>query len=279
MLRQPTEPAGPPDPADQKSPGRDGRGGTLEGVLFDMDGLLVDSEPLWFEVECAVMARLDGRWSAADQQALVGGSLPHTVGYLLDRAGRPASPEEVGRWLVEGMTSLLMSRPLTLLPGAAELLAEVRDAGLPHALVTSSERPIMDAVLLQTGVSFTATVCAGDVSRGKPDPEPYLHAAALLGVDPRCCVALEDSPNGVASAEAAGCRLVAVPSLVPISPRPGRLVAASLAQVDLAMLKDFAAAGSRHGRSGPDMCNDERDARPRALQRERASGAARGRRQ
>jgi HAD superfamily hydrolase (TIGR01509 family) len=244
MLRQPTEPAGPPDPADQESPRCAARGGTLEGVLFDMDGLLVDSEPLWFEVECAVMARLDGRWSEADQQELVGGSLPRTVSYLLDRATRPASPEDVGRWLVEGMTSLLMSRPLTLLPGAGELLTEVRDAGLPHALVTSSERPIMDAVLLQLGVGFTATVCAGDVSRGKPDPEPYLRAAALLGVDPRSCVALEDSPNGVASAEAAGCRLVAVPSLVPVSPRPGLLVATSLAQVDLAMLKDLAAAGS-----------------------------------
>lgn len=243
MLRQPTEPAGPPDPADQQ-PSRCAAGsGTLEGVLFDMDGLLVDSEPLWFEVECAVMARLDGRWSEADQQALVGGSLPRTVSYLLDRAARPASPEDVGRWLVEGMTSLLMTRPLTLLPGAGELLAEVRDAGLPHALVTSSERPIMDAVLLQLGVSFTATVCAGDVSHGKPDPEPYLRAAALLGADPRSCVALEDSPNGVASAEAAGCRLIAVPSLVPIGAQPGRVVAASLSQVSLARLRDLVAAG------------------------------------
>jgi HAD superfamily hydrolase (TIGR01509 family) len=262
MLRQPTEPAEPADPAKPADPvrlaepalrgpaARDHRpspaspdSGKLEGVLFDMDGLIVDSEPLWFEVECAVMARLGGQWGEADQQALIGGSLPRTVAYLLARAVQPASPEQVGRWLVDGMTSLLMSRTLTMLPGAGELLAEVRAAGIPHALVTSSERPIMDAVLLQLGVGFTATVCANDVTRGKPDPEPYLTAAALLGADPRRCVALEDSPNGVASAEAAGCRIVAVPSLVPIPAQPGRIVAASLSEVDLAVLRDLVAAG------------------------------------
>jgi HAD superfamily hydrolase (TIGR01509 family) len=231
------ESAEPTESAPAASPHR----GDLQGVLFDMDGLLVDSEPLWFEVECAVMARLDGRWSEADQQALVGGSLPRTVSYLLERAARPASRGQVGRWLVEGMTALLMSRPLTALPGARELLAEVRAAGVPHALVTSSERPIMDAVLLRLGVSFDATVCADDVVRGKPDPEPYLLAARLLRADPRSCVALEDSPNGVASAEAAGCRLIAVPSLVPILAKPGRVVASSLSQVSLGLLRQLVA--------------------------------------
>jgi HAD superfamily hydrolase (TIGR01509 family) len=236
MLRQPTEPA---EPAESAS----ARDRALQAVLFDMDGLLVDSEPLWFEVECAVMARLHGDWSESDQQALVGGSLPRTVSYLLARAARPASREDVGRWLVDGMTSLLMSRTLTMLPGARELLAEVRAAGIRHALVTSSERPIMDAVLLKLGVGFDATVCANDVSCGKPDPEPYLRAASLLQADPRSCVALEDSPNGVASAEAAGCRLIAVPSLVPIPAQPGRMVVTSLSQVDLAMLHGLVAAG------------------------------------
>ena len=230
------EPAGP-------EPDGFGTNRTLQGVLFDMDGLLVDSEPLWFEVECAVMARLDGEWSEADQQALVGGSLPRTISYLLARAGRPASREDVGRWLVEGMTALLMSRNLPMMPGASELLAEVRAAGVPHALVTSSERPIMDAVLLRLGVGFTATVCADDVTMSKPDPEPYLLAASLLGADPRSCVALEDSANGTASAEAAGCRLVAVPSLVPIPALPGRVVAASLREVDLAILRGLATSG------------------------------------
>jgi HAD superfamily hydrolase (TIGR01509 family) len=242
MLRQPAEPAEPVSQAAVAPSASPRAGSGLQGVLFDMDGLLVDSEPIWFEVECEVMARLDGRWSEADQQALIGGSLPRTVSYLLARASRPASSEDVGRWLVDGMTALLASRPLPMLPGAAELLAEVRAAGIPHALVTSSERPIMDAVLSQLGITFTATVCADDVRQGKPDPEPYLLAAALLGADPHCCVALEDSPNGVASAEAAGCPLVAVPSLVPILARPGRVVARSLSEVDLAMLRELVSA-------------------------------------
>ena len=237
MLRHPTEPAEPMEPE-----GPAEANGELQAVLFDMDGLLVDSEPLWFEVECSVMARLDGRWSEADQQALIGGSLPRSVAYLLERAGRPASAEEVGRWLVDGMTSLLRSRKLRILPGARELLAEVHAAGIACALVTSSERPIMDAVLRQLDVAFSATVCADDVARGKPDPEPYLRAASLLGADPSHCVALEDSPNGVASAEAAGCQTVAVPSLVPIGDRPGRVVAGSLSQVDLAMLRGLVPA-------------------------------------
>jgi HAD superfamily hydrolase (TIGR01509 family) len=226
----------PPRPA--KPAGR-----PLQAVLFDMDGLLVDSEPLWFEVESEVMARLGGAWSEADQHALLGGSLPRTVAYLLARAARPASADDVARWLVDGMTGLLAARGPQVLPGAAELLGEVRAAGIAHALVTSSERPIMEAVISHPGLNFDVTVCAADVRRSKPDPEPYLRAAALLGADPRSCVALEDSPNGVAAAEAAGCKLVAVPSLVPIVARPGRAVAASLTEVNLRMLAAIVAVG------------------------------------
>jgi HAD superfamily hydrolase (TIGR01509 family) len=216
--------------------------GSLQAVLFDMDGLLVDSEPLWFEVESEVMARLGGQWDEADQQALLGGSLPRTVSYLLARAARPASEQDVGRWLVDGMTALLAARSLRVLPGVRELFAEVAAAGISRALVTSSERQIMTAVLGQLGLDFDATVCAGDVCRGKPDPEPYLRAARLLAADPRQCVVLEDSPNGVAAAEAARCPVVAVPSLVPIAPRPGRVVVSSLCEVDLPMLRAIAAA-------------------------------------
>ncbi len=217
-------------------------GGELQAVLFDMDGLLVDSEPLWFEAESDVMARLGGQWSAADQQALIGGSLPRTVSYLLARAARPARAADVGRWLVDGMIALLATRELKVLPGARELLAEVASADIPHALVTSSEREIMDVVIARIGVSFCVTVCAEDVRRSKPDPEPYLLAATRLRADPRQCVVLEDSPNGVAAAEAAGCRLVAVPSLTPIPARPGRVIATSLSQIDLASLRDLVSA-------------------------------------
>ena len=224
------------------SPARSGRR-ALQAILFDMDGLLIDSEPLWFEVESEVMAHLGGRWDAADQQLLVGGSLERTVDHLLARATRAATREEVGRWLVDGMTALLRERGVLVLPGARELLAEVTDAGLPSALVTSSERQIMEAVIPKIGMNFGATVCAEDVRDGKPAPEPYLRAAALLGVDPACCVALEDSPNGVAAAEAAGCMVVAVPGLVPIPSSPGRVVASSLSQIDLTMLRGMMGDG------------------------------------
>ncbi len=227
-----------------------GQGAGPHAVMFDMDGLLVDTEPLWFEVERAVMARLGSEWTHADQRALVGGSLHKSVGYLLSRAARPASEQAVAQWLIDGMARLLAERGMSAMPGALELAGEVRQAGIASALVTSSERVIMDAVLgglAERGVTFDATVCGGDVRHTKPDPEPYLRAAALLGADPACCVALEDSPNGVASAEAAGCVTIAVPGVAPIEPLPGLTIVGSLAEVDLAMLRGIL-AGSRPAR-------------------------------
>jgi HAD superfamily hydrolase (TIGR01509 family) len=210
---------------------------SLQAVVFDMDGVLVDSEPLWFEAERAVMARLGGTWTPADQRALVGGSMAATVAYLLDRGTRQADPEVVASWLTERMVELLTTRPLPLLPGATELVAEVAAAGLPYALVTSSEPEIVATVMSRLDVQFPVIVCGGDVSRTKPDPEGYLLAAAKLGVDPRGSIAIEDSPNGVAAAEAAGYMTVAVPGVVEIPDRPGRLVVRSLAGLTLAGLR------------------------------------------
>lgn len=216
---------------------------TLQAVLFDMDGLLVDTEPLWFEVESSVMARLGGEWTAADQRALIGGSLPRTVSYLIGRASGPAaaaSESEVADWLLGGMADLLGSRDVRPLPGAVELIGAVRAAGLPFALVTSSERVIVDAVLGALAlhdVEFDVVVSGSDVRNPKPHPEPYQLAAALVGADPRRCVALEDSPNGVASAQAAGCLTVAVPGIAPIAEQPGRLIVRSLVEVDLTTLR------------------------------------------
>ena len=212
----------------------------LQAVLFDMDGLLVDTEPLWFEIESEVMARLGGDWSQADQAELVGGSLQTTLDYLLGKATRPVSRERLARWMLDGMVSRLNRSPVTLRPGAFDLLAEVRAAGAPYALVTSSERVIMDAVLRGTGLEFPVTVCAEDVTRIKPDPEPYLLATKLLGVDPASSVVLEDSPNGVVAAEAAGCRVIAVPNVAPVPSAPGRVIVDSLTEVSLGRLSELA---------------------------------------
>jgi HAD superfamily hydrolase (TIGR01509 family) len=134
-------------------------------------------------------------------------------------------------------------RGVPLMAGAAELLATLAAAEIPQALVTSAQRRIMDAVLASTGLAFGVTVCAEDVRRSKPDPEPYLRAAALLGEAAGECVVLEDSPRGIASAQAAGCPVIAVPSMpLPAGiagegDSPGRMVVASLREVDLARLR------------------------------------------
>jgi HAD superfamily hydrolase (TIGR01509 family) len=220
---------------------------TLAAVLFDMDGLLVDSEPLWFVIEREVAERLGVPWSEADQEALIGGSLERTVSYVLAKAGGAvtARREDVARWLVEGMARLVLGRGLPLQPGAARLLAALDAAGVPCALVTASSRAIMDAVLKVTGLSFGVTVCGEDVQRGKPDPEPYLRAAALLRAPPPGCVVLEDSPTGIAAARAAGCPVIAVPS-VPVLPAPGLLTVKSLDEVGFDLL-ERAATGNSEG--------------------------------
>ncbi|WP_018656453.1 HAD family hydrolase [Actinomadura flavalba] len=208
-----------------------------QAVLFDMDGLLVDSERLWLEVEEEVVARLGGTWSAEHQEALVGGSIGKAVDYMLVLTGADVPPARVAGWLLDGMADRL-GASVPLMPGAKELLAEVRDAGVPAALVSSSYRRLLEPALDAIGREHFAVTVAGDeVARTKPDPEPYLTATARLGADPGRCVVLEDSPNGLAAAEAAGCVTVAVPCLLPVGPAPGRTVVGSLREVDLAMLR------------------------------------------
>ena len=220
----------------------------LRAVLFDMDGLLVDSEPLWFEVERTVMARLGGRWGKADQQALIGGSLDRTVSWLLAKAAVPASRDDVARWLVAEMAALIGARGLPLQPGAGPLLAGLDAAGVPCALVTASSRAIMEAVLKVTALSFRVTICGEDVRRGKPDPEPYMLAADRLGVPTAGCVVLEDSPTGIAAARAAGCPVIAVPS-VPVPPGPGLVTVRSLEEVGIDLLEGVV-TGKFDGRAG-----------------------------
>jgi HAD superfamily hydrolase (TIGR01509 family) len=139
--------------------------------------------------------------------------------------------------MVDGMVARL-SAGVELMPGAVELLDAVRAEGVPAGLVTSSLGEIAGAVLKVVGRErFDVIVTADDVTHTKPDPEPYLTAARLLGVEPVRCVVLEDSPSGVAAATAAGCAVVAVPSILPIEPAPGRLVVSSLTAVTVADLR------------------------------------------
>jgi HAD superfamily hydrolase (TIGR01509 family) len=204
----------------------------VAAVLFDMDGLLVDSEPVWFEVECAVVARLGGRWTHADQEACLGGTMAASARYIIERTGASVSPDELSDEMVAEMVTRFR-RELPLHAGAVELLDALAERGVRLGLVSSSYRSLIDAALDGLGADrFDVTVAGDEVAHGKPDPEPYRTACDRLGVDPARTVVLEDAVTGVRSAEAAGCVVVVVPSVSPIEPGPRRHVVDSLAAID-----------------------------------------------
>lgn len=206
-------------------------------VLFDMDGLLIDTEHMWFDVETQVLAGYGAHWAPEDQERLVGSSLPYATAIMAERAGAGADPAEIGRRLMDAMEERFRS-VTALMPGAAELIAEIDAVGIPRALVSSTYRRLVDAALgALAPLRFDVTVAGDEVENGKPQPDPYLKAAGLLGVEARDCVALEDSPRGAASAAAAGCVVVAVPSLVALEPGPRQHVVATLYDVSLAWLR------------------------------------------
>ena len=217
--------------------------GLPAAVLFDMDGLLVDTEKVWFEVESELATSLGGSWGPADQIALVGGPLERTLEYIAATVPTAVSPEDLREQLLDGMVSRLRRGPVHWMPGARRLLEETSAAGVPRALVSSSLRVVVDAVLDAIGREhLPVTVSGNDVARTKPYPDPYLLAARTLGVDPADCVALEDSATGAASARAAGCYTVAVPSLATIPPDVAHHQVASLEELDFAALADLVGA-------------------------------------
>jgi HAD superfamily hydrolase (TIGR01509 family) len=176
---------------------------------------------------------------------MVGSSLARAVATLHDDLGIDADAESSAAFLLDRAAELFRTE-LAWRPGALQLLAAVHGAGIPAALVTSTHRRLTEIALDTMGRKFfAATVCGDEVRRPKPAPDPYLQAAALIGKSPQDCVAIEDSPLGVASAEAAGCAVLAVPSEVAIGPAPSRTVRASLVSVTLA---ELAALPTRSGR-------------------------------
>jgi HAD superfamily hydrolase (TIGR01509 family) len=213
--------------------------GRLAAVLFDMDGTLLDSEKVWDVALDDLAHYLGGELSDGARRRMVGASLARSVAIMHDDLGIDADPESSGTYLLERAAELF-GTSLVWKPGARELLVAVHEAGVPAALVTSTHRRLTEIALDTIGREyFSATVCGDEVTRPKPAPDPYLRAARLLGVPPTDCVAIEDSPLGIASAEAAGCTLLAVPSEVPLDTAPGRTLVSSLAGItvtDLAAL-------------------------------------------
>jgi len=207
-----------------------------------MDGTLVDTEPYWFDAEFELVAEFDGTWTEADAHSLVGFDLLASAHELRIRGGVRLEPVELVERLLDGVISRVAEQ-LPWRPGAPELLAECVAAGVPCVLVTMSWRRLADALIASAPAgSFVASITGDEVRKGKPDPEPYLAAAAVLGVDPADCVAIEDSPTGVASALAAGCATLGVPHVVPVAAAPGLALVESLVGVGLADLRRLRAS-------------------------------------
>ncbi|MEV8543761.1 HAD-IA family hydrolase [Streptomyces sp. NPDC051572] len=204
----------------------------LQAVLFDMDGTLVDTERLWWEAVEQVAGRT---LTDADQPEVLGRPVEHTADWLARATGGSAADlaAALHREFAARVRTGIVPRP-----GALDLLDALARDGVPTALVTASPRAVADTVLDALGASrFAVSVTADDTGRTKPAPDPYLAACRALGVDPAACVAVEDTQTGVSSAEAAGCAVLAVPSLAPIDAAPGRTVRDSLVGVTPAALR------------------------------------------
>ncbi|MBI1376118.1 MAG: HAD-IA family hydrolase [Frankiales bacterium] len=202
-------------------------------VLFDMDGLLVETEHIWYAAETRIMEAFEVDWGPEHQAALVGGPVEKAVDYMVEHAGEPHTHAEVLAMLVASMERLMRTEPVHWRPGARRLLLALEQAGVPCALVSASWRNLVDAVcdavLHEVGHGvFATTVASGELPRTKPFPDPYLLAAERLGVEPAHCVVLEDSHTGVTAGMASGALVVGVPSLVPIEPQAGLRVVGSL---------------------------------------------------
>ncbi|SEO85210.1 HAD family hydrolase [Trujillonella endophytica] len=213
-------------------------------VLFDMDGTLVETEEYWGEALHDLARRRGGELSAAARGATVGTSMRTAMGVLYADLGLPPAEsalEADARW-VEDRVAGLMAAGVRWRPGARELLAAVRTAGVPTALVTTTNRRLTDLVLASVARSFggrlpfDVTVCGDEVPARKPDPAPYRQAAGALGVDVRCCVVVEDSAVGVAAGLASGAAVLGVPAMQTLDPAPGLVLRETLAGLGLAEL-------------------------------------------
>ncbi|MEV5968417.1 HAD-IA family hydrolase [Streptomyces sp. NPDC051921] len=221
----------------------------LQAVLFDMDGTLVDTEGLWWEAVEQVAGR---PLTEADRPDVLGRPVEHTAAWLAAAggvtadSGVPVPADELAAALHREFADRVRAGVVPR-PGALALLAALARDGVPTALVTASPRAVADTVLGALGAlgapEFAVSVTADDTGRTKPEPDPYLAACRALGVDPAHCVAVEDTPTGVASAEAAGCVVLAVPSVTPIDAAPGRTVLDGLTDVTPDRLR--AVAGRR----------------------------------
>jgi HAD superfamily hydrolase (TIGR01509 family) len=189
-----------------------GGSSTIAAVVFDLDGVLIDSESVWDLARRAVVAEAGGHWREDATQAMLGMSGPEWSRYLHQGLGVPLEPEQIETRVVSRVLDRYRGN-LPLLPGAVSAVRRIA-ARWPLGLASSSNRPVIDVVLQTAGLAdcFAATAAGEEVARGKPAPDVYLAAAAKLGVDPADAAAVEDSSNGLRAAAAAGMVVVAIPN-------------------------------------------------------------------
>ena len=207
----------------------------IDAVVFDLDGLLLDTEQLWDEVREGLARERGGRWSERAQADMMGMSSPEWSRYMHDVVGLREPPDEIADEVVRRMAARYRER-LPLLPGAREAVERLA-ARWPLGLASSSNRPLIDLALELGGLEqfIAATVSSEEVARGKPAPDVYLEAVRKLGVDPARAAAIEDSRNGIRSAHAAGLRVVAIPN-AQFPPDGGSLSLADVVLPSLAAL-------------------------------------------
>ena len=184
----------------------------IDAVVFDLDGVLIQTEELWDEVRSGLAAERGARYDDEAQRAMMGMSSPEWSRYMHDELGLPESPDEISDEVVRRMEARYRER-LPLISGAREAVERLASRW-PLGVASSSNRPLIDAVLELSGLGdrFAATVSSEEVPRGKPAPDVYLEAARRLDVDPARCAAIEDSHSGIRSAKAAGLRVIAIPN-------------------------------------------------------------------
>ena len=189
----------------------------FEAVFFDMDGLMVDSEPEWLQSEIEVTAAFGYSWLEEDQVACLGGPLTKVGRYMFDKCGQQQSPQFFTQTLIDTQVARMRGNTPTM-PGAIELVRELQLHGVKTALVSASPRNIVDAVLDNLGHDlFPFSISSDDVAVTKPDPECYLKAASKSGSDISNCLVFEDSITGITAAKASGAYLIAVPHLVSVA--------------------------------------------------------------
>lgn len=189
-------------------------------VLWDMDGTIVDSEPVWIETELEMLERYGLTLTPEIERALIGSGLT-AAARMFQSLGVPLSVDEILAEWSAGVIRRIRETEPAWMPGAIEMLTSLREQGIPCALVTMSLRNIVDSVFARLPEGLFQVVVAGDeVEHEKPHPDPYLRGAAALGVDATDCLAFEDSPTGVRSAAAAGAVTVGLPHQVPLEGTP-----------------------------------------------------------